>query len=83
MIPTVEFQRHPGCTPGTWWWTTGECGPTMSCPKCQHLHIIDLRVPSDDHGVGPDGLVTPSCVCQRCGWHANAKLMGWTGKPCV
>ena len=38
----VEITRDPGCLPGTWWWTEGEAGPTVSCPKCQALGFVVL-----------------------------------------
>lgn len=78
-----EIRRHPDCAPGTWWWTKGELGPTVSCPDCQALHQLNLIVSEGEEPwfVDPDGRVHPSVVCQRCGWHSEIRLLGWTGNP--
>lgn len=71
-----EFLHHPDCAPGTWWWTRGDKGPTASCPRCQALHMIA----APEFQIAPDGRVTPSLVCTRCGWHGEAVwLLGWKG----
>lgn len=79
-----EIARHPDCAPGTWWWTKGEAGPTVSCPQCQALHMIPVivRKGEPEHTISSGGVVTPSVICGRCGWHDTIRLLGWTGEPC-
>lgn len=79
---TILVRRHPDCAPGTWWWTRGQAGPTVSCPGCQALHLLDLQDKDEGHAVAADGTVSPSVVCTACGWHKDIRLEGWTGGPC-
>ena len=77
MEKVVEILRHPDCAPGTWWWTKGESAPTVSCPRCQALHRLELGG-SEGYSVDATGKVTPFVICTRCDWHATIRLLGWT-----
>lgn len=72
----LEIRKHPDCAPGTWWWTDGDAGPTVSCPGCQALHMIENR-DGLGHDVAQDGTVTPSVGCTRCKFHDWIKLGSW------
>ena len=42
------------------------------CPKCGQ------RAGLYDHLIHDDGRVTPSVVCDNCGWHEYVRLAGWS-----
>lgn len=49
----------------------------------EHNEIVILRCPNGhvselgDHTVGMDGVVSPSAVCPKCGWHETVRLLDY------
>jgi hypothetical protein len=76
---------------GSWWWwgadytaprSLADFGISIKCGACDFSgRITDptKSVPAKDqhYSVEPDGSVSPSIVCPKCGWHVFGRLDGW------
>ena len=72
VIPRGEWDVR-----GTWKGVrkeSGERSAILTCPDC------GLVASLTDHGIAPDGVVTPSVICPQdgCAFHEWIRLDGWT-----
>jgi ribosomal protein S27AE len=56
LIPHLQHEPRKG----TWWRNAGKT--LWGCPQCGQAHILQ-------HNVNEEGIVLPSVICGKCGYH--------------
>lgn len=69
-----KAKEYSDLSRGKWWRgidaSTGKIFTHWVDPNGDFLHL-------DSHHISPDGVVAPSVICSRCGFHGYLVLEGW------